>query len=641
MFHMKGLSKGFGKSPILDNIDFSMNPGERVCLAGDNGAGKSTLLKIICGREKFDDGIFEKRKGLTIGYLDQHGISTLDYGDKDLSLYEFCRKAFLPALTLEKKINKIEEKLATEDDETSIIKLCQVQQELLDKFSEKGGYEVDGRIDGILKELHFPEEWKPKKVCQLSGGWLMKAIFCKLLLSSSDLLVLDEPTNHLDMETLIWLERYLETFSGGILMVSHDRTFINKISQRIVHLEIGKLYSYPGKYELFLQQYSERKELLYKRKKKQERVFEKAQESIDKFRSKARRASQVQSMIKQLDRIEKIELPRQRPTIRFRFPRPPSGNRIALKLEKIYKSYGTQKVLENIDLQVQHGDKLALLGENGVGKTTLLQIIMKLIPSGSGSIQIGDKMRLGYFHQKVNEVLDPEKNLLQTLEDGCPTEMLPRLRTILGSFLFTDDDVYKRIGVLSGGEKNRVLLCRLLLRPNNFLILDEPTNHLDMLSKDILLEALEKFDGTLIFVSHDRYFVNKIATKVCYLESGKYTYYPGDFEYFQYKRGKDLAMYEASLEGFVPEKKNQRQKKTKRKKEKPPEVLLARSRQKRIAITEEKIGNLEEEQNSLLEQLAESYEKNSPSESVELTKKLSRIKKQLEELYIEWESCIT
>ena len=526
MLVLKDISLGFGGRQLFRNINWQMKERDRVALIGGNGVGKSTLMKIIAGLNEPDTGDVLSPKGYTFGYLPQDGIEF-----KGRPLFEEVKSVLSEILDLEKNLKELEGKLASQDpDSDAYVEILEVYDREFERFRQLDGYRMEAEVGRVLEGLGFAkEDWE--RPCEtFSGGWQMRIALARLLLLRPNVLLLDEPTNHLDLEARNWLESYLTQYPSSVLMVSHDRHFLDVVVNRCTELFMGALDDYHGNYTFFEREREARYNALVEAKRRQDEEIEKLERFIERFRYKATKATQVQSRVKQLEKIERIELPPNAQTVSFSFPEPRRSGRIVMELKKVTKSYdGVRNVLDEVDLSIERQSRVALVGANGAGKSTLMRIIAGQ-DSFEGEKIDGYQMDISYFAQDQAKVLNPDHTILQSLEELAPYDMLPRLRSLLGCFLFQGDDVEKKVKVLSGGERNRVALARMLLRPANFLLLDEPTNHLDIQSKEVLLDALKRFEGTILFVSHDRFFINQLAETIVEVRDGKLETFLGDYE---------------------------------------------------------------------------------------------------------------
>ena len=550
MIHIEGLTKSYGDRVLLEDVSWHVRKRDRIGLSGPNGAGKTTLLKLLAGLEEPDAGSIRMASETTIGYLPQDGIV---HGGR--TVFDEVVLAFGELLALKQEQHQIEDRLseATHDDGEDHDKLLERYAEVSERFKHLGGYEMDARIADVLKGLGFTLEDQKRKTEEFSGGWQMRIALAKLLLARPNLLLMDEPTNHLDLPARNWLEEYVEDYPGSVVLVSHDRYFLDATVKRITEVGLRTLTDYHGNYSKYLVEHAAAMERLRESHRRQKEEIEKTEAFINKFRYQATKARQVQSRIKMLDKVELIEIPPERKKIRFKFPDAPKPGRVVLELKGVRRAYGETVVLRQVDLLVERGDRIALVGANGAGKSTLMRLLAGVDSPNSGARLLGHNLVLDYFAQDQAAVLNPARNVYEEMSAASPNTMVPRIRTILGGFLFSGDDIYKRVAVLSGGERNRLALAKMLLNPSNLLLLDEPTNHLDLDSKEVLLDALADYGGTLIFVSHDRYFVDRLASKVIDIGGGEALLYPGGYEDFVFWKKQRESGLEAPLP--TPERK--------------------------------------------------------------------------------------
>ncbi len=528
MLQLRKMTKNYAGRLIFDAIDWHIRPGDRVGLCGENGAGKTTLLKILAGLVSVDSGDLQIAKGLTFGYLPQDGLEHHSQG-----LFSEVQSALADLLAMEAEIKTLEERISVSHQEADLDRYAHLQEE----FRHRGGYAMETEIAKVLRGLGFVESDWGKPCEQFSGGWQMRIALAKLLLQQPNLLLLDEPTNHLDLPARDWLEEYLKNYPFSVVLVSHDRFFLDQVVSKIVEVWNGKLTEYPGNYSRYIDERERRITALLEEKRRQDEEIEKTEAFISRFRYQANKASMVQSRIKQLEKVERIVVPPQRKRIAFRFPEPPKGGRVALELHGVSQVYGERTIFADVELIVEKGERIALVGANGAGKSTLMRLLAGDEAPSCGERIEGHNLSLAYFAQDQAKVLTPERTVMEEILAAAPFEMVPRIRDILGTFLFSGDDVHKQVAVLSGGERNRLALAILLLRPANLLLLDEPTNHLDLASKEVLLDALHHYSGTLVFVSHDRYFVDSLATRVIEVNDGRTTSWLGNYEDFLRAKG--------------------------------------------------------------------------------------------------------
>lgn len=500
----------YGARNLFRDLSFTIRPKERWSLAGPNGAGKSTLMKIIAGIERADTGGIIKAKQTTVGYLPQEGVQ-----HKGTTVFEEVEKAFDDVRQLQIELKEVENDLEEADPTTDAYgDLLEVYGDLQLRLEHHDVSKMKPRIATVLSGLGFPKADFDRQTGEFSGGWQMRIAMAKLLLQEPSVLLLDEPTNHLDIETVQWVEQWLRQYDGAIVLISHDRSMLDNLTNRTLAFENGGVQQYSGNYSFYLQERVARREQAERAFKNQNREIEKAEKLINRFRAKASKAKMVQSRIKQLEKVERIELETDAATMDFRFPQPERSGQTVLKVEKVCRHYGDKKVINNFDFAIERGDKIAIVGVNGAGKSTFSRLIAKIEEPTSGTLTEGHKVGIAYFSQTHADELDPTKTVLQTMESSGTKAVSVNLRSILGAFLFRGDDVFKSVSVLSGGERGRLALAKMLLQPANFLILDEPTNHLDLQSQEVLQRALGDYTGAFAIVSHNRSFLDPIVTKV-------------------------------------------------------------------------------------------------------------------------------
>ncbi|MBL8008587.1 MAG: ABC-F family ATP-binding cassette domain-containing protein [Ignavibacteria bacterium] len=533
MISLNNISMRFGSKVLFDEVTLRVSGKNRVSLVGSNGAGKSTMLKVIAGLVKPDEGEVAISKHTTVGYLPQEGI---DYTGK--TLYEEVYSSAGDINAIQEEMRQIEKEMEESEDTMSdeFMDLINEYGELQERFQMLDGFKIKSKIEKILTGLGFYEKDFDRDTSEFSGGWQMRIALAKLLLNNPSILLLDEPTNHLDIESLIWVENYLKAYQGAIVLVSHDRSFLDNITDRTVEISLGNVTEYSGNYSFYRKEREIRKELLENQYNNQQSYLKQQERFIERFRYKATKSRQVQSRIKLLDKLDIVELEDEEATVNFNFPPATHSGKISLELSGLTKSYdGKTNVLENLELIITRGEKIAFVGVNGAGKSTLMRIIAGL-EKYTGEVKLGHLVEIKFYAQNQAEELDPDKTVLQTMEEAARGDILKNLRSILGSFLFRGDDVFKRVGVLSGGEKSRLALAKMLIEPSNFLIFDEPTNHLDMKSKEVLMNALQKYQGTVVIVSHDREFIDGIVDKVIEVKNRKIkTYFGNATEYLKAK----------------------------------------------------------------------------------------------------------
>src|SRR6476660_6843902 len=528
MIQLSDLTKIFGDRVLFDHVTWQITDRERVGLCGPNGAGKTTLLKMMAGLDEPDSGAVLKPAALTVGYLPQDG---LDHAGR--SLFDEASSAFDELLAMKVEMHALEGRLGdTAIPEAEHDAMLHRYSDLQDRFRLHDGYSIELKTGTVLQGLGFKPSDFERPTETFSGGWQMRIALAKLLLGQPNLLLLDEPTNHLDLEARNWLETYLLEYPHAVILVSHDRFFLDAVVTRIADLTLRTLTDYVGNYSDYLVEHEARIEALRKAKREQDEEVARVKLFIDRFRYQATKASQVQSRIKMFEKVVPIEVPPERKRIHFNFPVCAKSGRTVLELTRVRKAYGPLVVFDHLDVHVERGDRIALVGPNGAGKSTLMRMLSgEEAPDAGGRLE-GHNVVMQYFAQDEATRMDPQPTVYETLASGSPMHMVPMIRNILGGFLFSGDDVYKHVRVLSGGERTRLAVARMLLRPSNTLLLDEPTNHLDLDSKEVLLDALVDYGGTLIFVSHDRYFVERLATKIIEVGSGTALVYPGTYKEF-------------------------------------------------------------------------------------------------------------
>ncbi len=546
MIQIEEIGKSFGGQVLFRDLTWHITPGQRVGLVGPNGAGKTTLCRILTGEMEVDSGLVRRAKSATVGYLPQEVASA-----GDGTVLGHLLAGFPEVRRLEAELELLAGEMAEGEDGASE-DLVRRYGELQHQYEALGGYSLEAKAKAILGGLGFAPEDFFVPLTNLSGGWRMRGALGRLLLQAPDLLLLDEPTNHLDLESLQWLEEFLGAYEGTVVIISHDRYFLNRVVDRIAELELGRFALFTGDYDDYQAQKLARQEQIEAAQRTQAEQIEKMERFIRKFRYKATKARQVQSRIKLLDKMDRVELIRAPKRIHFRIPQPPRSGTTACELRRVRKAYGGKVVYAGIDFRLLRGDRVALVGVNGAGKSTLLKLVAGGLPFEGGDRVLGHNVTVHYYAQHQLDALNPRNTVLEELAAVADVEMHPRLRTILGAFLFSGEDVEKPVTVLSGGEKSRLALAKMLLRPANLLCLDEPTNHLDVIAREVLEEALEQYEGTMLFISHDRYFINRIATKVVEIRDGQLWEFAGDYDYYLEKRAESHEPRDASSEHRVP-----------------------------------------------------------------------------------------
>ena len=629
MIQLTGAAKHYGPKILFENVDWLVTPNERTGLVGANGTGKSSLLKVLAGLEGLDSGTLLVQKGLTLGYLPQEGLSL-----SGRSVFAECMTVFADIRALEQEQEQLTQRMAELDPAGP--EYAQVAERFHRAEGEhraRDGYALEAQIGAVLSGLGFSErDWK-RRTEEFSGGWQMRIALAKLLLERPNLLLLDEPTNHLDLEARNWLEGYLGSYPYAVVLVSHDRYFLDVTVRKIAELWNKGLYLFTGGYTRYEQQKTERRAQLQAAYDNQQDRVRQLEAFINRFRYQATKAKQVQSRIKELERIDRIEIPSEEKSIHFSFPQPKPSGRVVAELQNVAKSNGPHTVFAGVGFIIERGDRVALVGVNGAGKSTLIRILAGTEGVTSGSYRLGHNAQPDYFAQDQYKELDPTARLLDDLATVAPRATNTELRSILGCFLFSEDDVFKTIGVLSGGERNRYALARMLMMPSNFLLLDEPTNHLDMRAKDVLLTALEEYTGTVVFVSHDRYFIDRLATRVFEIEDGQLTVFPGNYEDYQWRKqgGPTLpSTGGAAAESLLPAQTRLRPKPA----DKRVNPIRLRQMEERRHAIEEEVARLEAEIADHESELANYV---SPEETRRLVGILEARRQNLGMLLAEWE----
>jgi ATP-binding cassette subfamily F protein 3 len=526
MLSLQNAGKRFGPRVLFLDANWLIRSREKTALVGANGTGKSTLMKVLAGLESLDYGSMQLTRGMSIGYLPQEGLRLTGR-----TVFEECLSVFDELREMEKEIERLAGQLTELDHASPEYEAAAERFSMLsERFHALDGYALDAQVGGVLTGLGFAKEDWTRQTDEFSGGWQMRIALAKLLLAKPNLLLLDEPTNHLDLETRNWLENYLKSYPFGYILISHDRYFLDVTIDRTVEIWNKRLTIYQGNYTKYLSQKDERRAQLEAAYRNQRIQIEHLEAFINRFRAQATKAKQVQSRIKELDKIERIEIPEEEPVIHFKFPQPPPSGRMVVETEGLSKSYGEKRVLSNVRFSIERGDRVALVGVNGAGKSTLIRLLTGDEQPTGGQIKLGHNVITEYFAQDQYKVLNGDARMLDDISRAAMKVPEQALRSLLGCFLFSGDDVFKPLGVLSGGERNRYAIARILVSPSNFLLLDEPTNHLDMRAKDVLLEAIAAFSGTVVFVSHDRYFIDRLATRVLEVEGGNVISYEGNYE---------------------------------------------------------------------------------------------------------------
>src|SRR5437868_5758226 len=532
MIQLSAGGKRFGPKLLFQDLDWLITPHDRVGVVGANGTGKSTLLKVLAGTESLDYGSIVRTRGISAGYLPQDGLSL-----SGRTVFVECISVFDEIRAMEQELEQLTVRMSELDHVSAEYAQVADRFHILEtQFHAHDGYALEAQVGAVLTGLGFRKEDWQRATEEFSGGWQMRIALAKLLLQKPNLLLLDEPTNHLDLEARNWLEDYLSNYPYAFVLISHDRYFLDVTISKIVEIWNKRVHLYSGNYDKYLAEKTQRREQLEAAYRNQRQRIEQLEVFINRFRYQATKAKQVQSRIKELEKMERIEIPPEEKTIHFSFPQPKPSGRIVAEFKNVAKSYGANEVFRNVNFIIERGDRIALVGVNGAGKSTLIKLLAAIEPLSAGEYKSGHNVEADYFAQDQYKELNPDARILDDLGELSPRSTQTELRSLLGCFLFQADDVFKRIGVLSGGERGRYALLRLLLHPANFLLLDEPTNHLDMRAKDILLDALAAYTGTVVLVSHDRYFIDKLATRVFEIGDGRVEVYPGNYEDYRWRK---------------------------------------------------------------------------------------------------------
>lgn len=629
MLNVHNLSVSFQGEYLFEEVAFMLNAGDRVGLIGKNGAGKSTMLKLLSRELKPDSGTIAADKDVRIGFLKQD----IDFV-KGRTILEEAYQAFGEIKTLEQKLDDIHHQIETRTDyeSESYHNLLDMLSDYTHRFDLIGGYQYQGETEKVLLGLGFQRSDLDKLTDSFSGGWRMRIELAKLLLQNNDILLLDEPTNHLDIESIIWLEQFLTTYSGAVVIVSHDKMFLDNVTNRTIEISVGKIYDYPKPYSKFLELRQEIREQQLASQKNQEKKIQQTEKLIEKFRAKATKASMAQSLIKKLDKIDRIEVDEEdNAVMNVRFPVSVTPGKVVLEIDDVSKSYGEKEVLSHVSLLVERGSKIAFVGQNGQGKTTLAKMIIGETDY-QGTIKLGHNVQLGYFAQNQADYLDGELTVLDTMYHAADDTNRMKIRDILGSFLFRGDEVDKKVKVLSGGERNRLALAKMLLSDFNVLVMDEPTNHLDIKSKNVLKKALQQFEGTLIIVSHDRDFLQGLTDKVYEFKNKNIKEYLGDIDFYLEQRAvanfREMEQQKETLS--TPTKAAANAEKLSFEQQKQQKAA-----QNKLNKIENQIAALEEELKQMDVQMGQGVQSN------DYYKEYEQKKKMLEELMTEWENLMS
>src|SRR6266576_143712 len=532
MIQLSSAGKRYGHKLLFEGVDWLITPKDRIGLVGANGTGKSTLLKVLGGLETLDYGSISIAKGISAGYLPQDGLTL-----SGRTVFAECMSVFSKLRAMEEEMEQLTASMSELDHASQeYTQVADRYQRVEHEFQSRDGYAIEAQVGSVLTGLGFRKDDWNRQTDEFSGGWQMRIALAKLLLQKPNLLLLDEPTNHLDLEARNWLEEYLNEYPYAFLLISHDRYFLDVTVKKTVEIWNKQIFFYTGNYDKYLAEKTQRREQLEAAYRNQRERIEQLEVFINRFRYQATKAKQVQSRIKELEKMERIEIPSEEKTIHFSFPQPKPSGRIVAGFKDVAKSYGPKEVFRGVNFMIERGDRVALVGVNGAGKSTLIKLLAGTEPLTTGEYKPGHNVDADYFAQDQYKELNPDARILDDITEISPRSTQTELRSLLGCFLFQSDDVFKRIGVLSGGERGRYALLRLLLHPAHFLLLDEPTNHLDMRAKDILLEALAAYTGTVVLVSHDRYFIDKLATRVFEVGDGRVEVYTGNYEDYLWRK---------------------------------------------------------------------------------------------------------
>jgi len=645
MLSVNHLDIRYGEKHLFKDISVQVHDGNRIGLVGVNGAGKSTLLKIMAGVAATDDGVVTCAKSFTVGYLPQESNELLT----GRTLYAEAQTAFDSLLALQREAEEIHDRLENiAPDSQECAKLLQRQGEIQHRLDGSDIYSMQAKIEKVLLGLGFRQEDMEKPVSAFSGGWLMRLKLAKMLLESPSLLLLDEPTNHLDLESLTWVEEFLRTYQGAMVVVSHDRTFLDKATTATWEISFGKITSYKGNYTFYLAGKEERRAIEKAAYENQQARISQTMRFVDRFRAKSTKAKQVQSRLKQLDKMELLELGDDEMRISFSFPPAPPSGRDVMQVESLEKSYNGKRVFKDVNLQLQRGDKVAVVGVNGAGKSTLLKILAGIIEKDSGEVRFGTNVRLSYFGQHQAQELSPSLSALETMALCGEDLTVTRMRSLLGAFLFRGEEVEKKVSVLSGGEKSRLALAKMIATPANLMLLDEPTNHLDMSSQEILQEAMAQYDGTIVVVSHNRYFVDSFVNRVLEVKDGHITMYEGNIAEYLRKmellaeRTKEQGQAQVKLEQAAEESDPDGKQSRKDRKRQEAEMRQQRSKLagpwlKQVEEAEASIEKLEVEKEDLEALMADPDLYSDEKAWTEASRTYEECKRRLERLYDRWE----
>ena len=639
MISIQHLNKYFGKKDLFVDCELFIDPSDRIGLVGENGTGKTSLLKMLLGLESPNSGKISKPKGLRIGYLPQEVIEL-----SGTSVLDHVTDVAQELKSIENEMNRISRELDRAEGGDTLLELAKHQGYLLERFNNLGGYQLESGAKKILSGLGFHEGDFNRPIESLSGGWIMRASLARILLSAPDLILLDEPTNHLDLESLLWLEDYLKGVASALLIISHDRVFLNRVVDRIVEIDDCKLISYAGNYDFYRAEKAKREEIRWAAYRKQQERIAQIERFIEKNRVRKDRAKQVQSRIKLLERMDRIAPPRRSKSIRFDFPPPPRPTKTLIELRGLSKSYGSQVVYRDINLSILRGDRIAFLGPNGAGKTTLMRILAGDLDFEEGERLMNPSVHIASFSQRQMEHLSPQNTVLEELLSVAGDQSLGKLRAVLGAFLFRNEDTMKRVSLLSGGEKSRLLLCKMLMARANLLLLDEPTNHLDIPSSEALEEALRQYKGTLCLITHDRHLINAITNKILVIRDKVLELYPGNFDDYRLIWAHDQGSSsprESRKEAADGERTTRRKTQEQRRAEAEWRNRFYRESsplKERLGLLEEEIDKSSVLLEKLNDELAQPETYRDSTRVQEIHKSRQELKEKIEGLIREWES---
>jgi ATP-binding cassette subfamily F protein 3 len=637
MIQLSNAGKRFGPKILFQELDWLITPHDRVGLVGANGTGKTTLLKVLAGTESLDYGTITQQRGIQSGYLPQDGLSL-----SGRTVFAECLSVFEHVHQMQREQEELARRIAEVDHASAEYQqIAERFHRIQAEMQARDGYTIEAEVGTVLNGLGFKKEDWQRRTEEFSGGWQMRIALAKLLLQKPNLLLLDEPTNHLDLETRNWLEQYLVNYPHAYVLISHDRYFLDVTVKKTAEIWNKQVFFYSGNYEKYLAQKAERRAQLEAAYTNQKEKIDQLEAFINRFRYQATKAKQVQSRIKELERMEKIEVPPEEKAIHFSFPQPRPSGRMVAEAKDLAKSYGAKEVFSGVNFVIERGDRIALVGVNGAGKSTLIKLLAGSEQGTSGELRLGHNADVDYFAQDQYKALDPQARMLDDLFEAAPRSTQTELRSLLGCFLFSEDDVFKTIGVLSGGERNRYALARMLLHPSNFLLLDEPTNHLDLRAKDVLLDSLQKFTGTVVFVSHDRYFIDKLATRVFEIGEGRVEVFPGNYEDYLWRKEGKNAIVDGALSSAAalasPSEANHRETAV----ETVPETKQKRLNPIKLKQMKERVQEVEEEiaRHEAAIAAAETALQNfvSVEETQRQTDLLNRARADLEQAMNEWE----